>query len=89
MSMNKHLFSVLILSATASAVCGQTNSTVPKLVVGITIDKLRSDYMDAFVADLVIIDDTQIKTNQYIALSKECLCFTDEYCALLGDIGGH
>ena len=46
--MNKHLFSVLILSATASAVCGQTNSTVPKLVVGITIDKLRSDYMDAF-----------------------------------------
>jgi hypothetical protein len=48
MSMNKHLFSVLILSATASAVCGQTTSSVPKLVVGITIDKLRSDYMDAF-----------------------------------------
>ena len=47
-----------------------------------------TDYMYAFVADAVIIDDKNILPHQYIAIAKENLCSTDEYCALLGDMGG-
>ncbi len=46
--MNKHLFTAFLLTISATNVCGQTVNTPPKLVVGITIDRLRSDYMEAF-----------------------------------------
>ena len=47
-----------------------------------------TDHMDAFMVDAVIIDDKSILPHQYIAIAKESLCPTDEYCALLGDMGG-
>lgn len=46
--MKKHLFSVVLFSSYVSAMLGQVETAVPKLVVGITVDRLRSDYLKAF-----------------------------------------
>lgn len=47
-----------------------------------------SDYMQAFVCDAVILDDKLILKHQYIGIAKGSLCNTDEYCALIGNMGG-
>lgn len=47
-----------------------------------------SDTMDAFVADMIIIDDKHILKKQYIGMVKGSLSNTDEYCALIGNMGG-
>lgn len=46
--MNKKLFTTILAYAAISAALAQTRPSVPRLVVGITIDKLRSDYLQAF-----------------------------------------
>jgi len=46
--MKKQLFTTLLAYAAISAALAQTRPSVPRLVVGITIDKLRSDYLQAF-----------------------------------------
>lgn len=46
--MKKQLFTTLLAYAAISAALAQTRPSVPRLVVGITIDKLRSDYLHAF-----------------------------------------
>ncbi len=46
--MNRQLFAAFLFTVSATNVVGQTGSVPPKLVVGITIDRLRSDYMEAF-----------------------------------------
>ncbi len=47
-----------------------------------------SDTMDVFVADMIIIDDRQILKKQYIGIINGILSNTDEYCALIGNMGG-
>ena len=47
-----------------------------------------SDTMDAFIADMIIIDDKHILKKQYIGMVKGTLSNTDEYCALIGNMGG-
>ncbi len=44
----KHLFTAFLLTVSSTTLEGQTVGMPPKLVVGITIDRLRSDYMEAF-----------------------------------------
>ena len=46
--MNIRLFTALLISSSVSVVLGQPRTSVPKMVVGITIDHLRTDYMEAF-----------------------------------------
>ena len=46
--MNIRLFTALLISSSVSVVLGQPRTSVPKMVVGITIDRLRTDYMEAF-----------------------------------------
>lgn len=46
--MNIRLFTALLISSSVSVVLGQQGTSVPKLVVGITIDRLRTDYLEAF-----------------------------------------
>lgn len=46
--MNKHLFTAVLISSYVTSVLGQVEPVVPKLVVGITVDRLRSDYLKAF-----------------------------------------
>jgi len=46
------------------------------------------DNMQAFLCDMVIIDDKHILRHRYIGIAKGCLCNTDEYCALIGNMGG-
>lgn len=46
--MKKQLISAILASSIVIPICAQSNRSVPKLVVGITIDKLRSDYLNAF-----------------------------------------
>ena len=42
-------FAVILAILATTGMQGQDHLTVPKLVVGITVDQLRSDYMNAFV----------------------------------------
>lgn len=46
--MKRQLLTTLLAYAAISATFAQTRPSVPRLVVGITIDKLRSDYLQAF-----------------------------------------
>lgn len=46
--MNIRLFTALLISSSVSVALGQPRTSVPKMVVGITIDHLRTDYMEAF-----------------------------------------
>lgn len=46
--MNIRLFTALLISSSVSVALGQPSTSVPKMVVGITIDHLRTDYMEAF-----------------------------------------
>ncbi len=46
--MKRNIFTAFLLTASVTVVCGQTLGTPPKLLVGITIDRLRSDYLEAF-----------------------------------------
>ena len=46
--MNIRLFTALLISSSVSVALGQPRISVPKMVVGITIDHLRTDYMEAF-----------------------------------------
>ena len=43
------LFLPLFAAMTAGNICAQTAESVPRIVVNITIDQLRSDYMNAFL----------------------------------------
>ena len=47
---NKHLYITLLalLGFTTDAAAQDTTRTVPRLVINITIDQLRSDYLEAF-----------------------------------------
>ena len=43
-----HIASLLMALATSSALSAQVNVSVPRLVVGIAIDQLRTDYLETF-----------------------------------------
>ena len=46
--MNKRILTAFLITISAASVMGQVGKSVPKLVVGITIDRLRTDYLEAF-----------------------------------------
>lgn len=46
--MKKQILTTLLFYATIAGAFAQERPSVPRLVVGITIDKLRSDYLNAF-----------------------------------------
>lgn len=46
--MNKRVFSALLYMVAAANLAAQSSHAIPRLVVGITIDKLRTDYLEAF-----------------------------------------
>lgn len=46
--MKTGFITALLFSSSVSVLLGQTRTSVPKLVVGITIDRLRTGYMEAF-----------------------------------------
>lgn len=46
--MKRQLISAILASCVVIPMGAQQNKNVPRLVVGITIDRLRSDYLDAF-----------------------------------------
>lgn len=48
--MNRYLYTILLIAFSVSETKAQMMNTAPKLVVNITIDQLRSDYIEAFSA---------------------------------------
>jgi predicted AlkP superfamily pyrophosphatase or phosphodiesterase len=48
--MKERILTSLIAAFVITSLQAQTTPTVPKLVVGLTIDQLRSDYIEAFSA---------------------------------------
>ena len=48
--MKEHILSSLITVIVCTGLQAQNVPAVPRLVVGITIDQLRSDYIEAFTA---------------------------------------
>ena len=46
--MKIKIFTAMLLCSASASVMGQNVASVPKLVVGITIDRMRSDYLEAF-----------------------------------------
>lgn len=48
MKSNRYIYALILASLYANCIIAQESASVPKLVVTITIDQLRSDYMQAF-----------------------------------------
>lgn len=45
-------------------------------------------YIEAFLPDILILDNKHILESQYIGITKQNLSYADEYNALIGNIGG-
>ena len=47
--INKYITATLLAAMTGGVAGAQVSRPVPRLVVGITIDQLRTDYVEAFM----------------------------------------